>query len=331
MPIMKRIMLSVVVPFFNEEKIARRTYDRLEEVMETSGYGYEFIFVNDGSTDRTEEVLTLLCAEDPKVKLINFSRNFGHEIATTAGVEHAIGKGIIIIDADLQDPPEQILSLIQKWEEGYDVVYARREKRKGESWFRRAAAKVFYRLLNYVSETPIPVDVGDFRLIDRKVANAFISLQETNRFFRGLISWVGFRQTAIYFTRDDRKGGATKYSLGKLSKLAIDAITSFSNRPLRIATYLGFLTSLSGFLYAIFIIYQKLFWGIAVQGWASLMAVTLTTNGMILLILGVFGEYIGRIFTETKKRPLYIIQSKVGFSQQPEQIQKLYRRRVTIK
>ena len=304
---------SVIVPVLNEEKIINLTYSRLRQVMDSTKEEYELIFVNDGSIDTTEDLIKLICEKDKHVKLINFARNFGHQIAISAGLDHSNGDAIIIIDADLQDPPETILEMIKKWKEGFDVVYGKRIQRKGETFFKKFTAYMFYRLLKYLTGDYLPVDSGDFRLIDHKVRDALTKFGEKSRYVRGLINWVGFKQTFVEYVREERQAGKTKYPFNKMLHFAIDAITSFSNRPLRISTYLGFTLSALSFLYVLYAIYQKLFTSNTILGWTSLIAVTLFFNGIILVILGILGEYIGRIYEETKGRPLYILKNKAGF------------------
>ncbi|NLC67193.1 MAG: glycosyltransferase family 2 protein [Clostridiaceae bacterium] len=304
---------SVVVPVYNEELVVNETYRRLKNVMESTGEPYEIIFVNDGSRDGTREIVTGLCRQDKNVKLIDLSRNFGHQLAITAGMDNASGQAVIVIDADLQDPPEVIIDMIKKWKEGYDVVYGKRIKRKGETFFKRFTAKLFYRLLKGIADVDVPQDVGDFRLIDRKVCDALKLLPERNRYVRGLISWLGFRQTGVEFVRDERFAGESKYPLKKMIKFAMDAITSFSYRPVKIATYVGTVISAASFIYLIVVVIQKLFTRTTVPGWASIVAINLFFNGIILIMLGIIGEYIGRIYDESKRRPLYIIREKIGF------------------
>ncbi len=307
------IRYSVVVPVFNEELVVAESYKRLTKVMESTGESYELIFVNDGSRDKTEAMVTEICEHDKRVKLLSFSRNFGHQTAITAGMDHAKGQAVVVIDADLQDPPEVILEMIAKWKEGYDVVYGQRISRKGETFFKKITAKIFYRLLRSLTNVDIPVDTGDFRLIDRKVCDVLSGLTEKNRYVRGLVSWSGFRQTAVRFHREERFAGETKYPFKKMLKFALDGITTFSYKPLKLATYLGFFISFMSFLYLLVVLYLKLFTDQAVSGWASTLSVSLIFNGVVLIMLGIIGEYIGRIYDETKNRPLYIIQEKIGF------------------
>lgn len=309
---------SIVVPVYNEEAVVFECYRRLTEVMRQTRESYELIFINDGSRDQTSSMVSQLCSSDPAVKLIEFSRNFGHQIAITAGMDHAQGDAIVVIDADLQDPPELILEMIAKWKEGYDVVYATRAERKGETGFKKWSAAAFYRTLNKLSDIDIPLDTGDFRLIDRKVCEAMKSLKETNRFVRGLVSWVGFRQTSISYVREERFAGETKYPLKKMLKFASDALVAFSLKPLRLASILGSVISVFSFIYLLFVVGQKLLHFSTTPGWASVIACILFLNGIMLIILGVLGEYIGRIYDEVKQRPLYLIQETKNFSQEQQ-------------
>jgi polyisoprenyl-phosphate glycosyltransferase len=306
------VQYSIIVPMYNEEEVIEETYKRLKEVMDGTGEAYELVFVNDGSKDRTVEIMGRICQADANVRLLDFSRNFGHQIAITAGMDYAAGRAIVVIDADLQDPPTVILSMIEKWKQGYDVVYGKRLKRKGETFFKKVTAKYFYRLLRSMTNVDIPVDTGDFRLIDRKVADVLRGLKEKNRFVRGLVSWVGFRQTSVEYVREERWAGETKYPLKKMLRFAMDGITSFSHKPLRLATYLGFGISGLSFIYLLIVLYQALFTDTTQTGWASTVAINLFFNGIMLILLGIIGEYIGRIYDESKDRPLYIVQEVKG-------------------
>lgn len=313
---MDNIVCSVVVPVYNEEEVIQETYKRLTQVMEGLQESYEIILVNDGSRDRTREMAMAICARDPRVKLIDFSRNFGHQTAITAGMDCSAGQAIVVIDADLQDPPEVIPQMLAKWREGYDVVYGQRIKREGETFFKKFTAKVFYRTLRSMTEVDIPVDTGDFRLIDRKVCEALKQVSERNRYIRGIISWLGFKSAPVEFVREKRFAGTTKYPLKKMIRFASDAIMSFSYKPLKLATYFGFFVSAVSFIYLILTVVLKLCGVVAtVAGWASLVAITLFFNGIILLILGIIGEYIGRIYDEAKGRPLYVIREVVNFTE----------------
>ncbi len=305
---MDKILCSVIVPMYNEEEVITETYKRLTKVMDGIGKNYEIIFINDGSRDNTRAIISEFCKNNKKIKMIDFARNFGHQIAITAGMDYAAGECMVIIDGDLQDPPELIPDMIKIWRNGYDVVYGKRKSRYGETFFKKITAKAYYRILRGLTNVEIPVDTGDFRLIDRKVCDALKQLPERSRYVRGLMSWVGFKQIAIEFERSERFAGETKYPLKKMLKLAMDGIMSFSYKPLKLASYIGAILSGISFLYLIFVLFQKLFFPETAQsGWTSLIAVSLFFNGIILLMLGIIGEYIGRIYEEAKGRPLYII------------------------
>lgn len=310
----EKIICSVVVPVYNEEQVVLESYKRLKSVMDSIKEPYEIIFVNDGSRDRTAHIINEICDADKNIKLLDFSRNFGHQIAITAGMDYSEGCAIVVIDGDLQDPPEVIPRMLEKWREGYDVVYGKRARRNGESLFKKLTAAAFYRLLQKMTDVEIPVDTGDFRLIDRKVCDALKRINERNRYVRGIISWLGFRQTGVEFVRDGRFAGETKYPLKKMLKFAFDAITSFSYKPLKLATYLGFILSLFSFIYLLEVLYERFFTHNTIQGWASTLAVNLFFNGIILMILGVVGGYIGRIYDEAKGRPLYIVREERNIS-----------------
>jgi glycosyltransferase involved in cell wall biosynthesis len=306
---------SVVVPLYNEEEVIEESYIRIKEVAEKFDDSYEIIFINDGSRDKTMLLAMNICNKDKNVKLIDFTRNFGHQNAITAGMDLSEGDAVIVIDADLQDPPEVMLKMIEKWKEGYDVVYGKRIQRKGETLFKRITAKVFYRLLTKLTEVEIPVDTGDFRLIDRRVCDALKLLNEQSRYIRGIISWLGFKQTGVEFIRENRFAGETKYPFKKMLKFAFDAITAFSYKPLKLASYGGFFVSLISFLYLAYVLAQKLILhNESLQvGWTSIVAVSLLFNGFTLIILGIIGEYIGRIYEESKNRPLYLIKNTLNF------------------
>jgi glycosyltransferase involved in cell wall biosynthesis len=314
----KQCFISVVVPMFNEEEVIEVTYRRLKAVLDTLGETYEIVFVNDGSRDKTSDIVRGLCAEDQNVKLVEFSRNFGHQIAVTAGMDHSSGRSVVLIDADLQDPPGLIVDMVARWREGYDVVYGKRVERKGESWFKKMTAALFYRLLRSMTSVNIPVDTGDFRLMDRKVCDALSSMRERSRFIRGMVSWAGFKQTSVDYVRDERFAGETKYPLRKMIKLSLDAMTSFSTKPLKIASVLGFVLSAVGFVYFFIVLYQHFFTDSTTQGWTSLVAISLLFHGITLSLLGVLGEYIGRTYEETKRRPLYLVSDAINFEGQEE-------------
>ncbi|ANF46004.1 MULTISPECIES: glycosyltransferase family 2 protein [Priestia] len=304
------VKYSIVVPVYNEEEVIHETYRRLTEVMRSTKEAYELLFVNDGSKDRTAEIIKEYSEQDPAVVLLDFARNFGHQIAITAGMDYARGEAVVVIDADLQDPPELILEMIEKWKQGFDVVYAKRTKRKGETYFKKQTAAMFYRFLRAMTDIDIPLDTGDFRLLDRKVCDQMNSIQEKNRFVRGLVSWVGFKQIAVEYERDERLAGESKYPLKKMLKLSMDGITSFSYKPLKLASYAGVTLSGIGFIYLLVVMYLKLFTDSTITGWSSLIVIQLFFSGIILIILGMIGEYIGRIYDETKNRPLYIVREK---------------------
>ena len=304
------VKYSIVVPVYNEEEVIHETYRRLTEVMRSTKEAYELLFVNDGSRDRTAEIIKEYSEQDSAVVLLDFARNFGHQIAITAGMDYARGEAVVVIDADLQDPPELILEMVEKWKQGFDVVYAKRTKRKGETYFKKQTAAMFYRFLRAMTDIDIPLDTGDFRLLDRKVCNQMNSIQEKNRFVRGLVSWVGFKQIAVEYERDERLAGESKYPLKKMLKLSMDGITSFSYKPLKLASYAGVTLSGIGFIYLLVVLYLKLFTDSTITGWSSLIVIQLFFSGIILIILGMIGEYIGRIYDETKNRPLYIVREK---------------------
>jgi polyisoprenyl-phosphate glycosyltransferase len=303
---------SIVVPVFNEETVLPEFYQRLTRVIETLPGTFEVLFVNDGSEDRSETILRDFYQKDQRVKVINFSRNFGHQVAITAGIDLAQGRACIIMDADLQDPPEVIPRLIERWEAGYEVVFAVRTRREGEGFFKLITANLFYVLLKKLARIEIPQNAGDFRLLDRKVINALKLMPEKNRFVRGLVSWVGFKQTQLFYERDARFAGETKYPFVKMLKFAVDGITSFSDIPLRLATWLGLLFSFASFLIMLWVIGAKLFSDRTVLGWASIMMTILLIGGVQLFTVGILGEYIARTFEEAKQRPLYLIRETWG-------------------
>lgn len=305
-------VFSIVVPAYNEEAVLEASFVRLNAVMQTLGEPYEIIFVNDGSRDRTADILRTLAAEHDCVRALQFARNFGHQIAVTAGLDAAQGDAVVIIDADLQDPPEVIPQMVAKWREGYDVVYGKREKRKGESVFKKFTAWAYYRLLRTIIRFPIPADTGDFRLVSRRAADAVRAMPEHNRFLRGMFAWVGFKQTEVLFTRDKRYAGTTKYSLSKMLKLAFDGMMSFSTKPLDWITWLGFALCVGGGLWLLVLLIM-LTAGSAPGGIGALSALVILLAGLILLCMGMMGAYLGRIYDEVKGRPLYIIAEKNGY------------------
>lgn len=308
-----RPRFSMVVPIWNEELVIPELYRRVVETMEQTGESWELIFVNDGSQDRSLSMLLALCEKDLRVKVIDFSRNFGHQIAISAGTDFAEGDAVIVMDADLQDPPEVVLQMIEKWRAGYEVVYAVRTQRAGETWFKRVTASLFYRLLQRVADVKIPLDAGDFRLMDRRVVLAMRQLREKHRFMRGLSSWVGFKQTPVEYARAERFAGETKYPLAKMLRLANTAITSFSYLPLRLATYFGFGLAGLSLLGIIVTIVLRLAGNPFFQGQATTLVSVLFLGGIQLIFLGIIGEYLGRIYDEVKNRPLYIISRAYGF------------------
>lgn len=310
---MNRPCLSVIVPIYNEEDGIPTLYERLHAVCIGFGVTYELLFVNDGSRDRSLKLLKELQAADPQVRVLSFSRNFGHQVAITAGMDHAQGEAVVVIDADLQDPPELIGQMLEKWREGYDVVYAVREKREGDTLFKRATAALFYRLLRKITNVDIPLDTGDFRLMSRRSIEAMKLFSERNRFVRGLVSWIGFKQTGITFVRAERFAGETKYPLKKMLRFAIDGIVSFSFVPLQLATIFGFVASGLSFLGILWVVYLRLFTQETITGWASMMVIVMFLGGVQLLTLGIIGEYIGRMYDEIKHRPLYLIEEALGF------------------
>jgi polyisoprenyl-phosphate glycosyltransferase len=309
------ILVTIVIPVYNEAEVLPTLYDRLTRVLEGLVESYEIIFVNDGSQDDSALFLRDFQARDARVKFLNFSRNFGHQIAITAGLDYSSGQTVVVMDADLQDPPEVIPQLIEQWRKGYDIVFAVRAKRQGEGFFKRATAALFYRLFRRMAATEIPLDAGDFRLMSRRAVEALQSIRERNRFIRGLAGWIGFRQTAVTYVRDVRQAGETKYPLKKMLRFALNGLLSFSVVPLQLASYLGFLISSIGFFYIVYAIGLKLFTDQVVLGWTSVMVAVLFLGGVQLVSLGIIGEYIGRIYEEVKQRPLYVVDEAKGFEQ----------------
>src|SRR6266481_2142299 len=310
----RRMVLSVVIPCMNEEQVLKATNRRLVAVLEGISLDFEIIYVDDGSTDSTPDLLRELQAHNPSIRVIRFSRNFGHQVAITAGLEHASGDAVAIIDADLQDPPEVILDFVAKWLDGYDVVYGVRTEREGETVFKLWTAKLFYRFISHLSDTRIPLDTGDFRLMDRRVVDALLSMPERDRFVRGMVSWLGFSQTAVEYRRAPRLAGVTKFSLFKMVRFALDGIFSFSTLPLRLATWTGFAASGLA-IFGIVVVLLERFFGVVglVRGWSSAMIAELFIGGVQLICMGLIGEYVGRIYGESKRRPLYIVQERMGF------------------
>ena len=308
-------LVSVVVPVYNESEVIRAFYERTSKALaEIENADYELVFVDDGSKDDSYDQLKTFADQDPRVRVVKFARNFGHQVAITAGMDHAKGDCVAVIDADLQDPPEVISQMVDRWRDGFDVIYGRRNDRQGESFFKLVTAKVFYRMLNGMVRIDIPTDVGDFRLMSRRATLQLGQLREKDRYVRGLVAWMGMAQTSVEYNREARHAGVTKYPLRKMVKFALDGITSFSTVPLRLAIWLGYATSGLGFLYLATVFVQKLA-GITVQGWATIMVAILFLGGVQLICLGIIGEYIGRIFTELKPRPLYILDHVVQGSE----------------
>ena len=300
--------LSVVIPIYNEEGNIPLLHERLTRTLEEMKVGYEFIFINDGSRDRSVELLRELAQKDSHVKYIDFSRNFGHQIAVSAGLDHSRGEAVVIMDADLQDPPELLAEMYRKYKEGFEVVYARRRSRHGESWFKKITARAFYRLLSSLSSVDIPLDTGDFRIIDHKVVEALRKMPEKSKFLRGQISWIGFRQTFLEYDRQERHAGETNYPFRKMLSLALDGITGFSDVPLRFVTYFGLIATGFAFLGTLYVLYSRFVLRDFVEGWASLMITVLFIGGVQMIAIGIIGEYLSRIHANVRNRPLYIIR-----------------------
>ena len=313
-------LLSIVVPLYNEQEVVNEFHRRVLLVMEDLPYEYEIIYVNDGSTDSSSKVIRKLPPGRCAVRLLDLSRNFGKEIAMTAGFDCARGDAVVVIDADLQDPPEVIPELLIQWQEGYDVVYAKRSSREGETRLKKATAKVFYRLIQrFAGRVRIPEDTGDFRLMSRRAVDALTQLREHHRFMKGLFAWVGFPQKAVLYRRDARFAGDTKWNYWKLWNFSIEGFTSFTTVPLRVATYIGLVVALVAFVFGLYIIGKALLLGDPVPGFPSLMAVITFIGGVQLLTTGVMGEYLGRTFNEVKRRPLYFVQEEVVIELQAEE------------
>ena len=304
-----KILISVVVPVLNEELSIKEFYQQLVNNIET--YEYEIIFVNDGSKDKSQQIINDLRQKDKKVKLINLTRNFGHQIAITCGIDHSNGDAVIIIDADLQDPTSMIPKMIRKWQKGFDVVYGIRKERLGENLIKIITAKIFYKLVYLLSGKKIPENVGDFRLISKQVVQTLKTTREYQRFLRGIISWMGYKHTGLFYRRQQRYAGETKYSTYSMIKLALDALLSFSFFPLRIASILGAITAFGAVGMIFYALYVQSI-GQTVKGWSSTMVIILFLGSVQLITIGIIGEYLGRIYEEVKRRPLYIISSKIG-------------------
>jgi dolichol-phosphate mannosyltransferase len=309
-----RRKVVVVVPFLNEADNLPLLCERLTAVLEKQPESFELLFVDDGSTDSSAGWLASRARLDPRVKLLRLSRNFGHQLAITAGMDHADGDAVVIMDADLQDPPEVVPELLRRWREGGEIVYAVRTSRSGETWLKRLLAATFYKTFRRMANVDVPLDAGDFRLVDRKVIDALKQVRELHRFVRGLTCWVGFSQSAVAYERAPRHAGVTKYPVWKSMRLAWDAITSFSSTPLRWMTTIGLLVSLAGLAQAVRVVLDRLLYPQSMErGWASVVAIMLFLGGVQLISLGLIGQYVGRIFEESKKRPLYFVKEAVGF------------------
>ena len=308
-------LISIVVPAFNEEAVLPQFHQTIALVLSELPFVFELVYINDGSSDNTLSIIKQLRESDKQVTLIDLSRNFGKEIALSAGLQKAAGDAVIVIDADLQDPPELIPELIREWQNGYDVVYAQRTHRKGESLLKRTTAHFFYRIIQRISKIAIPEDTGDFRILSRRAVNALNTFNEQHRFMKGLFAWIGYRQKAVHYQRDPRHAGETKWNYWKLWNFALDGITSFTIAPLKISTYLGLITAAGAFAYGIYMVIETLIYGNPVAGYPSLIVIILILGGVQLVAIGILGEYLGRIFNETKRRPLYFINEYIPSSE----------------
>ena len=315
---MPRPALSIVLPIYNEEPVIPELSKRLAALLQRIELEVEVVFVDDGSRDRSFEMLRELARTIPNYRVLSFSRNFGHQAAITAGVDYASGEGVVVMDADLQDPPEVVLEMVARWQEGYDVVYARRRSREGESWFKLITAKLFYRIFASMVPIDVPLDTGDFRLMSRRVVRELRELRETHRFVRGIVSWVGFKQIAVLYDRPARFAGETKYPLLKMVRFAIDGITSFSVTPLRLSTYVGFATGVFGFGVGVWATLRKLVYHDTVQGWTALVVLISVVSSVQFLMIGIVGEYVGRVYEQVKQRPIYIVADTVNTAHKPE-------------
>ena len=308
-------MLSVIVPCFNEAEVIEHTHQRLIAALEAITPDFEIIYVDDGSRDRSFDLLSEHARGRPWMRVLSFSRNFGHQIAVSAGLEYASGQAVVLIDADLQDPPEVIGQMMEKWREGFHVVYGQRTERTGETRFKLWTARAFYRLINRLSEVPIPLDTGDFRLMDRAAVNALLRMRERHRLLRAMTSWVGFKQTAVLYSRAERFAGTSKYPLRKMLALAVDGIVSFSAVPLKIVTSVGLAFSALSVLGILYAISQRLLTDNWVPGWTLIFIAVMLIGGLQFIFLGVIGEYIGRIYSEAKDRPLFLVMEELGFAE----------------
>ncbi|HKB66351.1 MAG TPA: glycosyltransferase family 2 protein [Pyrinomonadaceae bacterium] len=308
------MLISVIVPCYNEEQVIVETNRQLVATLAAlDDLDFEIVYVDDGSSDRTVDLLRAIQSADERTRVVRLARNFGHQLAVSAGLEHAAGDAVVIIDADLQDPPDVIPEMVARWRDGYHVVYGMRTDRPGETAFKLWTAKLFYRFINRLSKVQIPLDVGDFRLLDRRVVDVLLSMPERDRFLRGMVSWIGFRQVAVMYRRAERRAGESKYPLFKMLQFAADGVLSFSLTPLRLALWVGFLSigmAFAGILYALII---RLYTNDWVRGWTSIFTAVLFIGGAQLVTLGIIGEYIGRIYAEVKRRPLYVVEERLGF------------------
>jgi polyisoprenyl-phosphate glycosyltransferase len=309
-----RPTLSLILPIYNEEEVIPELHKRLQEFLSRLGLDAEVLFVNDGSGDRSMELLRSLAAEEPRYRILSFARNFGHQTAITAGVDYARGEAVVLMDADLQDPPEVVLEMVAKWREGFDVVYGRRRKRAGETWLKLVTARWFYRIFAAMIPIEVPLDTGDFRLMSRRVVVALRALRETHRFVRGIVAWLGFKQVELSYDRPARFAGETKFPMRKMLRFALDGITSFSVVPLRFSTYLGVLTSTASFGVIAWALLEKYVLHTTVPGWTAIVVIIAIFASVQLLMIGILGEYVGRIYEEVKRRPLYIVGDTVNAS-----------------
>jgi len=311
-----RPTLSLVLPIYNEEEVIPELHTRLQEFLGKLALPAEVVFVNDGSKDRSMELLREITQGEPRYRVLSFARNFGHQTAITAGVDYARGEAVVVMDADLQDPPEVVLEMVEKWRAGFDVVYGRRRKREGETWFKLLTARWFYRVFAAMIPIQVPLDTGDFRLMSRRVVIALRALRETHRFVRGMVAWVGFRQTEVLYDRPGRFAGETKYPLRKMIRFAIDGITSFSVLPLRISTYLGILMTIGSLGVIVWALLEKFAFHHVVQGWTGIIIAVAMFASVQLVMVGILGEYVGRIYEEVKRRPLYIVGDTVNLARE---------------
>ena len=307
-------VLSLVLPIFNEEAVVPELHARLQQFLPRLGLETEVIFVDDGSRDRSLELLRALASAEPRYRVLSFARNFGHQAAITAGLDNARGEAVVVMDADLQDPPEVVLEMVVKWREGFDVVYGRRRSRQGETWLKLFTARSFYRIFAAMIPIEVPLDTGDFRLISRRIVTVLRELRETHRFVRGLVAWLGFRQTAVLYDRPARFAGETKFPLGKMIRFAIDGITSFSILPLRFATYLGMLISAGSVAVAVWAVLARFVFHATVPGWTTVIVLVSLLAAVQLIMTGILGEYIGRIYEQVKARPLYVLAERINFA-----------------